>query len=264
MRTLDRAKLGDLIAKLRRSKDLSLDGMGELLHVSGRTVRRWEKGEILPTMEDVVNISNEFNISLEEIYNGEINIDREVNRKLSQMGSNIESIGQKITSAEEAVKNISDGVIEIKDQITRSTDIKGENWENLTWMKLLITHLVCTGASFLCYVMWRLRLEIAFLFAVFYVGYLTWLIIKEKNNYKSQKLFFLYSIILLLNFLVNYVLFADITPGVINNIELMLVNGAMYGFRLIGLYNMILQLIECILVYCFWIVYTGYNLIRKK
>jgi len=109
-----------------------------------------------------------------------------------------------------------------------------------------------------------LRLEIAFLFAVFYVGYLTWLIIKEKNNYKSQKLFFLYSIILLLNFLVNYVLFADITPGVIINIELMLVNGAMYGFRLIGLYNMILQLIECVLVYCFWILYTGYNLIRKN
>ncbi len=130
MRTLDRNKLGDLIAKLRRSRDLSLDGMGELLHVSGRTVRRWEKGEILPTMEDVISISNEFNISLEEIYEGEISLDREVNRKLSRVDSSIEDIGLRIASTEEAVKDIDDRVIEINNQISKSTGLGGEKREN--------------------------------------------------------------------------------------------------------------------------------------
>ena len=213
MKALDRNKLGELITKLRKSRDLSLDGMGELLHVSGRTVRRWEKGDILPTMEDVINICNEFNLSLEEIYEGEISIDREVGRKLSRVDSNIEAIGLKMTTTEESVKSISDGLIEIKNQITKSDD-----QEDLTWLVLLAMHLFFTGAAFLCYVMWRLDVKWTLYLSIIYIVRLSQLIIMNRNNMKSQKLFFLYSLLLLLNMLINYVLFADITVGVINNI----------------------------------------------
>ena len=65
MKPLNKNKIGEFITKLRKSRDLSLDDMGDLLYVSGRTVRRWENGEITPTMEDIINICNEFTISLE-------------------------------------------------------------------------------------------------------------------------------------------------------------------------------------------------------
>ncbi len=123
--------------------------------------------------------------------------------------------------------------------------------------------MICTGASFICYVMGRLRLEIGFLFSIIYMASITWLIIKEKNNNKSQKLFFVYSVFLLLNMLINYVLFADITDGIINNVEIMLVNGAMYGLQLLASENMMLLLIECVVTYGFWIIYTVYHLIKK-
>jgi transcriptional regulator with XRE-family HTH domain len=263
---LDRNKLGDLLSKLRRSRDLSLEAMGELLHVSGRTVRRWEKGEILPTMEDVINISNEFNISLEEIYEGEINIDREVNRKLSTVGSSIEAIDQKIVSTDETVKKINDGIIEIKDHFLNSSDAiaQKEPQENSMWIKLLVAHVIGVGAGFICYIMGSMRYIIAFLFTIIYVVYLTWIIITERNNRKTQRVFFVYSILLLVNMLINYVLFADITIGVINNVELMLVNGAMYGLRLLDLDNMSLLLFECVVTYGFWIMLSGYCLIKKN
>ncbi len=264
MKTLDRNKLGDLIAKLRRSRDLSLDGMGELLHVSGRTIRRWEKGEMLPTMEDVISISNEFNISLEEIYEGEINLEREVNRKLSHVDSSIETIGLKITSTEEAIKSINDGVSELKNQISKTVEQQEEKTKDVIWIKLLTVHLACTSVAFICSVMSRMRFITAFLFSIAYIICVTWMLIKQRNNTQSLRLFFVYSVILLVNMLLNYVLFADVTTGIISNTELMLVNGAMYGLRIFDFDNMKLILVECVITYCFWIVYSEYHLIRKN
>lgn len=65
---LNTDQLGKYLLKLRKSRDLSLDEMGSLLHVSGRTVRRWENAEVTPTMSDIINICNEFNISLDEFF----------------------------------------------------------------------------------------------------------------------------------------------------------------------------------------------------
>ena len=67
MKDLDRDKLSQLMISLRNSRDLSRDEMGRLLKVSGKTIKRWEKGETLPTMVDIIHICNEFNISLEEV-----------------------------------------------------------------------------------------------------------------------------------------------------------------------------------------------------
>ena len=68
MKEPDTKKLSQLMIKLRKSRDLSRDEMGSLLGVSGRTIRRWENGEQLPTMNDIVHICNEFDLSLEEVF----------------------------------------------------------------------------------------------------------------------------------------------------------------------------------------------------
>ncbi len=62
---LDKKKLGQFLQRLRKTRDLSLEEMGNLLHVSGRTIRRWENAEVTPTIDDIFNICKEFNISIE-------------------------------------------------------------------------------------------------------------------------------------------------------------------------------------------------------
>jgi transcriptional regulator with XRE-family HTH domain len=78
MNTIDRDKISALLVKLRRSRDYSREDMSHLLGVSPRTIQRWEKGDVMPTMDDLVNISNEFNISIEELFAGETNADKEL------------------------------------------------------------------------------------------------------------------------------------------------------------------------------------------
>ena len=139
MKPLDRNKLGQLILKLRRSRDLSLDSMGELLHVSGRTIRRWEKGEIIPTMDDIINICNEFDISLEEVFEGEIQIDKEVSRKLSKVDTSIENINDRITTTEKTVNDINSGIINLKEHIDKAYNTSGVDNNDLSWLWLLLT-----------------------------------------------------------------------------------------------------------------------------
>lgn len=273
MKELNRNKLGDLLSKLRRSRDLSFEEMGELLHVSGRTIRRWEKGEILPTMEDVIIICNEFNISLEEIYEGEINLEREVNRKLSGVNSSIETIGQKIVSTDETVSNISNDINDLKDQFMLLHEENENNqsnvdWkEELIWLWLLIVHLMATTMGFVCYGMGRIGHIKTLISSIIYVVVIYYLIYKSKNNMKCQRMLLLYAVFLEVNFLLNYVLFADMpveTPAVINNIELLAINGGMYGFCIFDYYHTEPLLCICIIVYTTWILLNGYHVIKNS
>ena len=118
MEELDKEKLGQLLTKLRNTKDLSRDGMGDLLGVSGSTIKRWEKGDAVPSMTDVIHICNKFNISLEEVYEGQISIEKEVNRKLASVDSGIDSINDRIASTDETVSNINASIVDEKQKKT--------------------------------------------------------------------------------------------------------------------------------------------------
>ena len=269
MKELDKEKLGLLLTKLRNTRDLSRDGMGELLGVSGSTIKRWERGEVIPSMMDVVHICNEFNISLEEVYEGQISIEREVNRKLASVDSGIDSINDRIASTDETVSNISNDISDIKEQLGKvSVQTIGmnekERKEDLTWFWLLIIHLAATTMGFLCLMMGRVGHFETFVSSIIYVIAICYLIYKKRNDMKCLRLFLLYAVALEVNFLLNYVLFADVTPLLIANIEVLAINGAMYGFHIIDFYNMKLLLGICIIIYTFWIVFCGYHLIRNN
>ncbi len=263
MKPLDRTKLSQLLIELRKSRDLAREDMGILLNTSGRTVRRWENGEVLPSMEDIIAICNEFNISLEEMFEGEISIDREVNRRLSKVNSDIESISYVANSTDRTVNSISDEINDLKEKIELMNH-KGQGLDDLTWLWVLIVHLTGTTVGFICYVIGGLRFSVAFFASLLYICAITVLIIKGRNSQKKLRLCFLYSLFLELNLLVNYVLFADVTPGVICNIELMLINGAMYGLQILDFYNMPLLLTLCCIVYSFWVFYCGYYMFRLE
>ena len=270
MKELDKEKLGLLLTKLRNTRDLSRDGMGELLGVSGSTVKRWERGEAIPSMMDVIHICNEFNISLEEVYEGQISIEREVNRKLASVDSGIDSINDRIASTDETVSNISNDISDIKEQLGKvSVQTIGmnekETKDDLTWFWLLIIHLAATTMGFLCYMMGRVGHFETFLSSVIYVVAICYILYKKRNDMKCLRLFLLYAVVLEVNFLLNYVLFADMPVeilGVITNIELLAINGGMYGFCIFDYYHTEPLLLICVIVYTTWILFCGYHLIK--
>ncbi len=255
MKDLDRDKLSQLMISLRNSRDLSRDEMGRLLKVSGKTIKRWEKGETLPTMVDIIHICNEFNISLEEVFEGQKNLDREVDRKLSKVNLGMESISDNISDLKARF------VMMREESVINQTD---KEREDLTWLWLLIIHLAATTMGFLCMVMGRLGHFETFLSSVIYVVAICYILYKKRNDMKCLRLFLLYAVVLEVNFLLNYVLFADITPLLIVNIEVLSINGAMYGFHIIDFYNMKLLLGICTVVYTCWILYCGYHLIKNN
>ena len=272
MKELDKEKLGLLLTKLRNTKDLSRDGMGELLGVSGSTIKRWERGEAIPSMMDVIHICNEFNISLEEVYEGQISIEREVNRKLASVDSGIDSINDRIASTDETVSNISNDISDIKEQLGKvSVQTIGmnekETKDDLTWFWLLIIHLAATTIGFLSYCMSIVGPYEALISSIIYVLAICYVLYKKRNDMKCLRLFLLYSVVLEVNFLLNYVLFTDKpveVPGVINNIELLAINGGMYGFCIFDYHHTEPLLLISVIVYTGWILYCGYYLIKNN
>ena len=100
MEPIDRNKLCSLIKQLRKTKGISQSEMADLLGVSERTIRRWENKVTVPTMDDIVNICNEFRLSLEEVFEGELSIDKEIDRKMSMVNKSINELDSRISSTE--------------------------------------------------------------------------------------------------------------------------------------------------------------------
>ncbi len=89
MVTYNREKTGALLSSLRQKKGFSQEHMADLLHVSYRTLRRWESGEATPSMEDIVNYCNFFSISLEEFFKGEVSFTEKIKRTVDKSAHRI-------------------------------------------------------------------------------------------------------------------------------------------------------------------------------
>lgn len=251
MKELDRGKLSQLIIKLRNSRGLSRDEMGNLLGVSGKTVTRWEKGETLPTMPDIISICNEFNCSLDEFFEGQINVDKEINRKLSDVGDDIEKLNANIVDLVGHVETIC---------LERET---GKDRDDLTWLWLLLTHMAATVVAFLSHSMSRIGQAESLAVSLIYIAVVSCFIIKKRNDKKNMRMFLLYAIVLLVNLLSNYFIYANDDLGIIINPEVLAVNGAIYGIKYLSPYNMDLLLAESMLIYTLWIIFCAFQLISK-
>lgn len=56
---------------LRKEQGLTQEQLAELLHVSGRTVSRWETGSNMPDIGMLVGLAEQFDVSIPEIIQGE-------------------------------------------------------------------------------------------------------------------------------------------------------------------------------------------------
>ena len=63
---------GNQISNIRREKKLTQEEFGALFHVTRQTVSNWENGKNYPDMQTLVEISNKFDISLDVLMKGDV------------------------------------------------------------------------------------------------------------------------------------------------------------------------------------------------
>ena len=83
-------KLGENITKIRKNKNLTQEQFAEELNVSAKTVSSWEKGRNLPSIEVLLDISQKYDISLDELV--ENNKETKENYKESGINKEIKTV----------------------------------------------------------------------------------------------------------------------------------------------------------------------------
>ncbi len=68
---MDQKKIGAFLKELRKEKGLTQEQLSELLHVTGRSVSRWETGSNMPDLSILVELSEFYGVELRELIDGE-------------------------------------------------------------------------------------------------------------------------------------------------------------------------------------------------
>jgi len=68
---MDMTRMGAFLQELRREQGLTQEQLGEKLHVSGKTVSRWETGTYMPPVDMLLALSELYGLSMNELVAGE-------------------------------------------------------------------------------------------------------------------------------------------------------------------------------------------------
>ena len=68
---MDMSKMGAFLQELRKEKGLTQEHLGEMLHISGKTISRWETGAYMPPVEMLLAMSELYGVSMNELVCGE-------------------------------------------------------------------------------------------------------------------------------------------------------------------------------------------------
>ena len=66
--------LGENIVRLRTNKNWSQSDLAEALEVSRQSVSKWELGKVYPGIDILVQMSDIFDLSLDELIKGDKNL----------------------------------------------------------------------------------------------------------------------------------------------------------------------------------------------
>lgn len=94
-------KFNKKLIKLRKSAGLSQEELGNRLDVARQTVSKWELGETTPEMDKLVELSNLFNVSMDEMAK-ETEIPEVIARELDH--KKINSVYNDVGKAKKAIK----------------------------------------------------------------------------------------------------------------------------------------------------------------
>lgn len=79
---MNKNNIGQLISSRRKEKGLTQQELGDLLSVSSKTISKWETGNGMPDITILNKISQELEISIEELLNGKINNKEDIVNKI--------------------------------------------------------------------------------------------------------------------------------------------------------------------------------------
>ncbi|MBQ4580789.1 MAG: helix-turn-helix transcriptional regulator [Clostridia bacterium] len=68
---MDMSKMGSFLQVLRKEQGLTQEQLGEKLHISGKTISRWETGTYMPPVEMLLALSELYGVSMNELVAGE-------------------------------------------------------------------------------------------------------------------------------------------------------------------------------------------------
>ena len=68
---MDMTKMGAFLQALRKEKRLTQEQLGQQLHISGKTISRWETGAYMPPVEMLLALSELYGVSMNELVCGE-------------------------------------------------------------------------------------------------------------------------------------------------------------------------------------------------
>lgn len=71
---MDNNKIGKLIYTLRKEKQLTQLELAKKLHVSDRTISKWERGIGCPDISLLLDLSSIFAIDIEKLLTGEVTV----------------------------------------------------------------------------------------------------------------------------------------------------------------------------------------------
>ncbi len=76
---LDAKAIGNKLKQLRTENSFSQDHLSELLYVSRQAISRWELGQALPTVDNLIELIKLYRVSLEELLcmNDEVHINKD-------------------------------------------------------------------------------------------------------------------------------------------------------------------------------------------
>lgn len=78
---MDNIKTGKFLYELRKEKGLSQKDAAYVLGVSDKTISKWECGEGFPSIEYLINIAKFYDVTIDEIINGERKIIKEESKQ---------------------------------------------------------------------------------------------------------------------------------------------------------------------------------------
>lgn len=67
---MDMQKIGNFLAELRKSQNLTQEELGTEIGVTNKTISRWENGNYLPPIEMLQILSKKYDVSINEILSG--------------------------------------------------------------------------------------------------------------------------------------------------------------------------------------------------
>lgn len=71
---MDKIKMGNFLAELRKEKDLSQADLAEIIGVTFQAVSKWERGEAIPDITILENLASFYSIAIDDIIKGEVTV----------------------------------------------------------------------------------------------------------------------------------------------------------------------------------------------